>query len=142
MTHPNTRYSVKEAAALTGLTEKAIRRRLDRGTLDATYETQGGGGRMVRMVTRQALARAGLLGEGRVDRSDKQVRWLIAYLKRRPGQPLNTHVLAKQSGLPRQACQTALTTLRALDLVQKSEESPPDGRGRPRVTWRWKDETR
>ncbi len=50
--------TVADAAAATGLSQKALRRRVDRGTLRAVHDADGR-----RMLPRAELARAGLLAE-------------------------------------------------------------------------------
>jgi predicted transcriptional regulator len=128
-------YTVQEAAKLTGRSENALRKRMDRGSLKFIRQRIGSG-RMVRAIPDYELAKAGLL-KASPTQTDEGIARLIEYLRQRPNIPLQTHSLKSQSGLSRQPAEIALATLRALGHVEKTNEPPPDGTGRPRVVWRW-----
>ncbi len=128
MVDAGTLYSIAEAAELTGKSEKALRARMDRGKLAATWVRDGTWGRRHRKVTHYALAAAGILGTPRATRTDRSIDRLLTYLRARPDTALTTDVLAAQSGLSRQACESALATLHALGYVRKTQEPPPRGR--------------
>jgi len=150
-----TLYTVEEAAALTGKTEKAIRRRLESGTLARHQGREWG--RI--LISVHSLRAAGLLALSAADtEQDRAIARLIVFLRARPGLPFQTHELRAEAGyalgttgggarqsqrppvyvmMSRQGCETALSTLRTLGLVDKTTESPPSGTGRPRNVWRW-----
>lgn len=138
-------YTIAEAAVATGVSEKAIRGRLDRKTLKSVLHRSTWHSRQRRMIPGYALAEAGLAGTVRETEQDRQVRRLIDYLQIYPGQPFTTDQLRQEMGYgnrwqpraPRQPAEMALHTLRALGLVEKTLEPPPTGGGRPRNVWRW-----
>lgn len=59
---PQRLLTITEAAAATGISRKALTRRIERGTLRSVKDSQGR-----RVVPRGELERAGLLGTGHVD---------------------------------------------------------------------------
>lgn len=167
-------WTVTEAAELTGYSEKAIRRRIERGTL----KTHAHGRRGIRVSTND-LRDGGLLEVPETD-EDRAIQRLIQFLSQRPEQPFTTYDLSAAAGvaaavadpnqfidaegtdeeiatarsralqigyphylkMSRQKCETTLSTLRALGLVEKTREPPPRGTtprgsGRPRNAWRW-----
>jgi hypothetical protein len=109
--------SVRDAAALTGASEKLIRSRMDRRTLGAYTE------RRRRYTTRRALTAAGLLSGGK---PRAQIHYglfrLVEWLSLRPGDYFATSYLQLQAGLRRQQCEIALATLEAAQLTCRAED--------------------
>jgi hypothetical protein len=140
-------YTIAEAAEKSGLSQKALRSRLDRGRLGCVKQRIGG--RERRMIPEYALAKAGLLGDVNDTKQEREAQKLVQYLSQRPGQPFTTYQLRRQLATyyhaegvrpvlaARQSTEAALGTLRTLGLVSKSFEPPPTGTGRPRAVWRW-----
>jgi hypothetical protein len=111
------RVYIPEAAELTGRSEKLIRSRMDRGTLAAYVEKRR------RYTTRRALIAAGLLEGGKArTRTDRGMFNLVEWLSLRPGEYFATSYLAKQSGLKRQGCETALAALEAAALTHRDHD--------------------
>jgi hypothetical protein len=133
-------YTVAEVATMTGKTERAIKKMLDRGTLGhilGYVEVDGKRhGKRQRLIPAYDLSRSGLT-KPKPTRMDRGVPRLIGHMKHRPDQPFTTHTLAVKAGLKRQEAEHALATLVALGHVRKSIEPPPTGTGRPRNVWRW-----
>jgi hypothetical protein len=133
-------YTIKEAAELAGVSEKAISGRLDRKTLKCVMVTRGGTRR--RLVPHHALVEAGLIGT-RVTKTDERLTRLVQHLRARPQQQFSTNELKwvtqrlGEPGLPLQEVRVALRTLRAAGLVSETI-APPRGRGgTPSSLWRW-----
>jgi hypothetical protein len=131
----NRQYTVTEVHELTGLSERAISKRMDRGTLGCVMVRRNG--RRQRLIPGYALMRAGLAGTPRETQLDRQLARLLSYLQTHPDRPITQHTLRLESGATRQAVEVAMSTLLALGHVRKSEEPPPAGTGRPRIAWRW-----
>jgi excisionase family DNA binding protein len=118
-------YTVREAAELSGLTEKAVRRRIERGTLLAVRE-----GRAV-LVSHSALQMAGL-----VDRRRKRSRAAIGAqtaidLLKRGREQMSAFQLSGPTGLRRQRVETVMATLTAVGLTRREMSGG--------IVWRWND---
>lgn len=109
-------YSVAEAAALTGSSEKALRRRIERGTLEVERV-----GRSV-FVSHAALQVAGLL-DGRTKKTHTvfAVRLLLDTLRQPPREAMSTWQLSSAVSLPRQAAEIVLAALAAAGAVERVE---------------------
>jgi hypothetical protein len=120
-------YTIREAALVTGRTEKALRRRLERRTLRAQRE-----GSKV-LVSHRALAAAGLV-DSQLKRTDTAhgIRLILDYLRRPPRRGASSWQLSKQGRLPRQTAEVALATLAAAGVVKRELAGG--------VAWRWVDE--
>jgi hypothetical protein len=130
-------YTIAEAAAATGLSEKAIRRRVERRTLAASVEGGGHDGRGGRRVlTHEALLRAGLLeGAPRTTKTSRGIERMLTHL-RGATQPLTTDGLREHAGVPRQVCEVALVVLRAAELVTREFNE-----GFRQYMWSWSNAT-
>lgn len=118
-------YSVREAAEITGQSEKALWSRIQRKTLPVVHE-----GKRV-LVPRSALQVAGLIdGRWRRTQTAERIEAMIDVLRLERETPLSTWQLQRASRLPRQTCELALTTLLAAGCV---ERRPAGG-----VVWAWK----
>ena len=118
-------YSVPEAAAVTGQSEKALWSRIQRKTLPVVHE-----GKRV-LVPRSALQAAGLVdGRWRRTHTAAGIEAMIDVLRREKGRALSTWQLRRASLLRRQTCELALTTLVVAGLVARK---PAGG-----VVWAWK----
>lgn len=123
-------YTIDEAAALTGLTPKALRRRIERGTLGYFAE------RRRRLIPHAALESANLLG-GRADKTEierntRRVIYVLATMPREKTKTTRELQLEMQPLIYRPVVETTLATLRALRLVDRSyNESFKE------FEWRW-----
>lgn len=73
--------TIAQASAETGLSAKAIARRIERGTLRAVHDEQGR-----RVVPRAELDRAGLLGGGEEGHPDREGAGMLVPLRGSPGE--------------------------------------------------------
>jgi hypothetical protein len=124
----NEAYTVEQAASLTGLTPKAIRRRIERGKLEYFTEDRR------RMIPHDGLVRANLLGD-RADKTktERGIRRAIFVLSRsREGKGFTTWELRREAMLGRQVLETVLASLQALELVSGSYHM-----GYRQFEWRW-----
>lgn len=129
-----TLLTVKEAAEAAGITEKAIRRRIERDTLWSEKID----GRL--LIAQADLRRAGLLETMRDTRTNAGAARLVEFLSHRRGEDFSTYELMDQSLLPRQTCAVALITLRAAGMVEKRYDPTRVNRwtrGQGLTTWRW-----
>jgi hypothetical protein len=117
-------YTIKEAARITGRTEKALRRRVERGTL----RVQRHGSRVE--VSHRALAAAGLIeGRPRPTSRAQGIRLIVYYLRRPPRRGASAWQLSSTGRLPRQTTEVALATLAAAGVVKRELAWG--------VAWRW-----
>jgi hypothetical protein len=116
--------TIAEAATLTGRTEKALRRRVERKTLRAQRVGRGV------YVSHRALVLAGLT-EGSLKRTHTAhgARLIIDLLRRPPRRGLSTWKAATEGGLRRQTTEVVLAALAAADLVTRELAGG--------VAWRW-----
>jgi hypothetical protein len=124
----NEAYTVEQAASLTGLTPKAIRRRIERGTLACFIVNRR------RMIPHDGLLSANLLGD-RADKTETErgIRRTIFVLSRsREGKAFTTWELQREAMLGRQVLETVLATLQALELVSGTYHT-----GYRQFEWRW-----
>jgi excisionase family DNA binding protein len=120
-----TQYTVAEAAALTGRSEKALRRRIDRQTLQVTRS-----GRRV-SIPHSALQRAGLVDNRlKSTRTTEAARMIVQHLQRQPREDLSAWQLSKRGHLNRQATEIILAAFSAADLVERKVVGG--------VVWRWR----
>jgi hypothetical protein len=120
---PDRVLTIAEAATLTGRTEKALRRRVERRTLRAQYV-----GRSV-YVSHRALVQAGLT-EGSLKRtSTAHGARLIIDLLRQERRGLSTWKASNTGHLPRQTTEIVLAALAAAGLVTRELAGG--------VAWRW-----
>jgi hypothetical protein len=117
---------VAEAAALTRVSEKALRRRIERRTIKVERV-----GRFV-FVSHAALQDAGL-ADGRMKKTYTAfaVRLLVDMLRQQPREAMSTWQLASGAHLNRQAVEVVLAALAAAGVV--------DRRVAGGVVWRWAD---
>jgi hypothetical protein len=121
-------FTIAEAAAETGLSAKAIRSRIDRGTLTAF-----GLRRRKRVITHEALLRAGLLpGTVRTTATGRRIARMVQQLRGDPARALTTEELRQHAGLRRQVCELALTVLKADGVVTRDFDE-----GYRQYTWTW-----
>jgi hypothetical protein len=122
-----TQYTVAEAAAATGRSEKALRRRIDRQTLQVTRS-----GRWV-LIPHSALQRAGLIDNRmKSTRTTEAARMIVQHLQRQPREALSAWQLSKRGDLDRQATEIILAALSAAGLVERQVVGG--------VVWRWGDD--
>jgi hypothetical protein len=115
--------TIAEAAEMTGRTEKALRRRVERRTLSAQRV-----GRNV-FVSHRALALAGLVDGGlKRTRTAHGVRLITDLLRQPPRRGLSAKV-SKEARLPRQTTEVVLTALVAAGVVERELAGG--------VAWRW-----
>jgi len=127
--------SIEEAAELAHVTRSTIKGRLDRGTLD--YVKVRSKVQQRRLIPREALTRAGVIGE-RLTKTDAKLDRLVKRMRTRPGKPFTTNELMWETRLPRQPLVIAVRTLRSLGLVEEIIQRPETGRGGVPVShWRW-----
>lgn len=121
---PDRLLTIAEAATLTGRTEKALRRRVERKTLQAQRV-----GRNV-YVSHRALLLAGLI-EGSLRRTSTAhgARLIIDLLRQPPRRGLSTWKAATTGGLPRQTTEVVLAALAVAGLVKRELAGG--------VAWRW-----
>lgn len=122
-------YTVAEAAVATGLTETAIRRRVERRTL---FAVRGGDrGRLV--ITHEALLRAGLIDRAvPMTLTCRRIWRMVEDLRGDPNRPRTVEELRQHTGASRQVCEIALIVLRAAGLVAREFR-----RGYGQYTWTW-----
>jgi hypothetical protein len=119
-----TQYTVAEAALLTRRTEKALRRRIERRTL----ETSRSGRRI--WVSHAALQRAGLVDNRmKSTHTTGAVRIIVDRLRRQPRQALSAWQLSASSGIGRQSTEVVVAALTAAGLVERDVAGG--------VVWRW-----
>lgn len=121
-----TQYTVAEAAALTGLTVKALRRRIERRTIKVERV-----GRFV-FVSHAALQDAGLV-DGRLKKTHAAfaVRLIADTLRQPPREAKSTWQLSTSGRLSRQAVEVVLAALTAAGVVERVRAGG--------VAWRWAD---
>jgi hypothetical protein len=116
--------SIAEAVTLTGRTEKALRRRVERKTLQAQRV-----GRNV-YVSHRALVLAGLMeGSLKRTRTAHGARLIIDLLRQPPRRGLSTWKASTTGHLPRQTTEVVLAALAAANLVKRELAGG--------VAWRW-----
>jgi hypothetical protein len=116
--------TIAEAAEITGRTEKALRRRVERKTLPVQRV-----GRHV-FVSHRALALAGL-GDGWLKRTHTAhgVRLITDLLRQPPRRGLSAWKVSKEARLPRQTTEVVLAALAAAGVVKRELAGG--------VAWRW-----
>lgn len=121
-------FTIAEAATATGLSAKAIRSRVDRGTLTA-LSLRG----RPRVITHEALLRAGLLpGTVRTTSTGRRLARMVEHLRGDPTRALTTAEVAAHARLRRQVCELALTVLKAARVVRRDFHE-----GFRQYTWTW-----
>jgi excisionase family DNA binding protein len=125
-------YTIAEASSATGVSEQAIRRRIERGTLTAWVPA----GERRRVMTHEELLRVGLLrGAPRATRTRRGIMRMIEYLRGDPTRSLTTEELRWHTQRPRQTLEVALAVLRAAGVVTRGYHA-----GFGQYTWSWSDE--
>jgi excisionase family DNA binding protein len=120
-----TQYTVAEAAAVTGRSEKALRRRIDRRTLGVTRS-----GRWV-LIPHSALQQAGLVDNRmKSTRTTHAAQMIVQHLQRQPRKALSAWQLSTHGDLDRQATEIILAALSAVGLVEREVAGG--------VVWRWR----
>jgi hypothetical protein len=119
-----TQYTVPQAAAVTGLSEKALRRRIQRRTIKVERV-----GRWV-FVSHAALQDAGVV-DGRTKKTDLafKTRLINDILRRGARETLSTWQISSQAGLARQATEVVLAAFVATGVVERVVAGG--------VAWRW-----
>lgn len=119
-----TDYTVAEAAKLTGRSEKALRGRIERGTLLAHRS------RRWVFISHAALQHAGLI-DNRVKRTytNDRIRLVVDVLRKEPRRGYSAWELGAASGLRRQTTEVVLASLAAADLVERELAGG--------LVWRW-----
>lgn len=156
-------YTVKQVAEMTPYSEKAIRRRIERGTLHVHQDREWG--RI--LISKNDLDAAGMLAIPRTN-EERAIRNLVIFLVTHPEgvyttfklreeaafavrfavnepqeDPNTGKILSSRVGRPgykpltRQTAETALSTLHVLGWVEKTSIPSGSGSGRPRTGWRW-----
>lgn len=124
-------YTISEAATASGLSRRAIQRRVERGTL-ASYIPPG---ERRRVVSHEALLLGGLVDRAiRTNATSRGISRIVQQLLADPSQVKTVAELQPHALLPRQVCELALIVLRAAALVERTYDS----RFR-QYTWRWAD---
>jgi hypothetical protein len=103
-------YTIREAGDVTGVGERAIRRRVERKTL-AVHGMENRGGKNVQVIHADELARVGLLGEGAPEPPPPEsrapsgtpptmvdARYLVDQLREVSGELATTRLLEAQAG--------------------------------------------
>jgi hypothetical protein len=116
--------TIAEAAEITGRTEKALRRRVERKTLRVQRV-----GRRV-FVSQRALALAGL-GDGRLKRTHTAhgIRLITDLLRQPPRRGLSVWKASREARMPRQTTEVILAALAAAGVVKRELAGG--------VAWRW-----
>lgn len=119
-----TQYTVAEAALATGRSEKALRRRIERGTLHVQRA-----GRFV-FIAHAELQLAGLI-DNRIKRTQTAyaARLIVDRLRQPPRRGLSIWELSKETHLARQATEVLLAALAAAGFVERELAGG--------VVWRW-----
>jgi hypothetical protein len=155
-------YTVAQVAAMTRFTEKAIRSRIQDGSL-LVHQSRPGA-RI--LISRNDLQTAGML-EIPATLEERAIRKMLVFLIHHAGEVFTTDRLRSEAArasrfaddgaedpntgelleprigrpgyrrLERQKAETALATLRALGWVEKTTIPSASGSGRPHTGWRW-----
>ena len=117
-------YTIQEAAQMTAMSEKSLRRKIERHTIPIQHE-----GRRV-LISHATLQRAGLIdNRSKQTRTARAVRTIIDALRRPPRRGMSAWQLSERGPLPRQTTETAMAALSAVGLVVRELEGG--------VVWRW-----
>jgi DNA-binding transcriptional MerR regulator len=117
-------YTVQETALIAGVSEKALRRRIERKTLPVARE-----GRRV-FVSHAVLRLAGLVeGRRRQGRGVEGIQAIIDVLRRQPRERLSAWQLQRRSGLSRQRVETVMA---GLTVAGRTRRELSGG-----IVWRW-----